>query len=264
LEEETVVIRLSEGSWPFVSAIERWALLRNIQQKLVRPRPDTLIQEPYRFITITRDIGALGEEIAEETAARLQWKVYDKEIADSIAENCNIRHDLVAQLDERAQSSVKENVERWFSTLQGRNCSNDEYHSALIENLKMLAREGRSILLGHGGAYALQKLPGLHVRITASLPVRVRRLSERRSASTEEARRIAVKTDLERREFVRRHFATNREDAAYFHMSINTDRIPVNYAVAAIVSVIEQSRQNRAKLHSSEFRNIVFRDWERI
>jgi cytidylate kinase len=256
--------QLSEGLSGFVHLVERQMLLHEQRHKLIRQHADDELQGPYHFITVSRDIGALGDAVASEIAARLRWKVFDKEIVDYIAKHSHISKDLVDQLDEKAQSLVHESVERWMLMFQMESYRNDEYHIALIKALVTLAAQGRSVLLGRGGAYVLQEQPGLHVRITASLPVRVRRLSKLWSTSIGETNKIVLKTDAERREFIQHHFKPDRDDNLFFHLIFNTDNLSVDYVAAAIVAVIEQSRRQVAESKPPVSEGLAFQNSERV
>jgi cytidylate kinase len=254
--------QLSEGLSGFVHLIERQMLLYEERRKLIRQQSVDERTGPYRFITISRDIGALGDAVASELAMRLKWRVYDKEIVDYIVKHSNVRHSLAEQLDEKAQSLIHDNVERMLLMFQGQSFSNDEYHIALIKALATLAAQGDSILLGHGGAYALQEQPGLHVRITASLPVRVYRLSKRWDMSLEKTRKTVQKIDAERRDFIQRHFRQDRDDIRFFHLVFNTDSLSVDYVVAAIFGIIAQGKQQVAVFHPPGFESFAFQNSE--
>jgi CMP/dCMP kinase len=255
--------KLSEGPGRFVHLIERQMLLHERRGKPARQAVGGGEgKEPYRFITISRDIGALGTAVASKLALRLQWKVYDKEIVEYIAQNNHIQRNLVEQLDEKTQSLIQESVERWLLMFQGQSYSRDEYHVALIKALIALAAQGHSILLGRGGAYVLQDHPGLHVRITASLPVRVRRLGRQWETSIEKTERIVLRTDAERKEFIHRHFKPDRNEGSYFHLIFNTDNLSVDYVAAAIMGIIEQSRKPAALQQPSAPDKFIFQNSE--
>ena len=232
----------SESLTTSVHLVERQMLFYEERRKLIRQHTAEPAG-PYHFITISREIGALGDAVASETAKRLKWIVYDKEIVDYIAANGKVRHSLVDQLDEKTQSLIYDSVDGLLRILQGKSFSIEEYHVALIKTLATLAAQGHAILLGHGGAFVLQGQPGLHVRITASLPVRIRRLSKKWNTPDEKTRKTVLKIDAERREFIHRHFNQDKDDIRFYHLVFNTDYLTVDRIVAAITGVVEQSRQ---------------------
>ena len=253
---------LSEGFTRFVHLVERQMLLHQERSKLIQQHVVEQSAGPYQFITISRDIGALGDAVASELAARLHWKVYDKEIVDYIATHRNVRHSLVDQLDEKTQSHIHDSVERILLTFQGDSFGNDNYHISLIQALSALAAQGSCVLLGHGGAYALREQPGLHVRIKASFPVRVRRLSKRWGISLEETRRIVQRTDQDRKDFVQHHFKPDRNDLSFFHLVFNTEEIAVEYVVAAILGIMERSKHHDETLLPPRYDSFAFQNSE--
>ena len=56
------------------------------------------------IITIARQHGSAGREIARELAAALNYKCYDKEIVDEAAENSAICPELIDSFDEKRVS----------------------------------------------------------------------------------------------------------------------------------------------------------------
>ncbi len=240
--------KLSEGYAGYMHLVERRMLFHKEMEKLIRKHEAVELPHPFHFITISREIGALGGSVASALARRLQWKVYDKEIVDYIAKHNHVLSGLVNQLDEKTQGHIQDSIERLLLTFHGQGFSNDVYHISLIQALAALAGQGHCIILGHGGAYALQDRSGLHVRITASYPVRIRRLSQRWDLSTEKAEKLVQKTDRERLEFIQHHFMADPNEAQFFHLVINTDRLGVNYVVSAILGIIQQNQTSNGPI----------------
>jgi cytidylate kinase len=56
------------------------------------------------IITIARQHGSAGREIARELADRLGYRCYDKEIVDEAAENSSICPELINSFDEKRVS----------------------------------------------------------------------------------------------------------------------------------------------------------------
>jgi len=218
--------------------IERQMLLARFRQANAGETAAT--GERYRFITISRDLGAQGNLVASELAARLGWRIYDKEIVDYIAANSNVHKDLVRELDERAQNLVHDTVDRLLRMAEGVSFGNEEYHKALLKTLASFAALGGVIIVGRGGAYALQGQPGLHLRITASPDVRVGRIRERHGITLEEARRRVQRVDAERRSFLHHHFKASPENENYYDLIINTDRMSALQAAEAVLGMMQE------------------------
>ncbi len=222
--------------------IERQMLLSRVrdQASLV---PSEAVGDSCRFITIARTMGSLGDEVAAELAARLQWQVFDREIVDAIANNSHVRRDLVRNLDEHSQSLIHDTVSRLLSMAEGVSFGNAEYREGLLKTLAFLASRGGAIIVGRGSACALHGDPGLHLRFVASPEVRIRRIMQQRRLSTEEARRLIEKVDAERRDFVQHHFRQNVDDLRFYDAAFNTDRMSTEMIVQAVYEMVRATRQ---------------------
>ena len=242
---------LSEGYSGFMHLVERRMLFHDEIGKLVRKNTPDDTSRPFKFITISRDIGALGGAIASELARQFQWKVYDKEIVDYIAKHNHVLYDLVNQLDEKTQSHIQDSIERLMLTFHRQGFSNDVYHISLIQALAALAGQGECIILGHGGAYALQEQPGLHIRITASFPVRIRRVCQRWDISREQAEKLTRRTDRQRADFIRHHFMADPGETKYFHVVFNTDKLSIGVVSSAIADIMRRKKNHPGLLPES-------------
>jgi hypothetical protein len=66
-------------------------------------------------ITISRQYGAGGSEVARLIAARLGWSVVDNEIIDRVAERAGLSPVDVARQEERAPSFIERRPAPWRS-----------------------------------------------------------------------------------------------------------------------------------------------------
>jgi len=195
---------------------------------------------PYRFLTISRDIGTPGDVIAQALAERLGWRLYDKEIVNSIANNNHVREDLVRQLDEKDRGLIHDTILRMLRMPENAPFGSEEYHESLLKTLATLAANGDAILVGRGANFALRWLEqGLHVRITGSADVRIQRLSQFWRVSPAIARQRMLAIDGERRAFIRHHFRQDINDISHYNFVINTDRVPVNQIVATLQALLK-------------------------
>ena len=190
----------------------------------------------FRFLTIARDEGSLGNEIAQELARRLGWHVFDKEIVTYIAKNGHVREGLVRQLDQKSQSLIEDAISRLLRMPEYASFGTDEYRKALLETLVCLATNGSAILVGRGANFVLREnAQGLNVRITASPEVRVQRLSKSWKATPEEARRRMESDDEERRKFIRQYFKQDFDDLRFYDILFNTDRASAERIASSIL-----------------------------
>jgi cytidylate kinase len=257
LKEDPMDTTRSGQHYGTAHMIERQMLLHYARARAGVESPSEKLPLAYRFITISRDLGSLGDEIAQELAGHLGWRVFDKEILDYISQNSHVRQSLVQQLDEKVQNMVHESVQRLLRMAEGGSFGIDEYHEALLKTLAFLAAQGESIVVGRGANFALRGDPGLHVRIVASAEIRAERLSQRWNVSLEEASLRMREFDAERKNFIRRHFKHDLNDLRYYDLIFNTDHLPPQTVVASILGMLSTPEARRrdgtapAPLHDS-------------
>jgi hypothetical protein len=194
---------------------------------------------PYRFLTISRDEGTLGDEIAKSLAERLGWRIYDKEIVNHIANNNHVREDLVRQLDEKDRGMIHNTILRILGMPESAPFGCEEYHESLLKTLATLAAHGDAIMVGRGANFALRYLDqGLHIRIIGSMEARIQRLSGVWQVSPEIARRRILAIDGDRRAFIRQHFKQDVSDPRYYNFLVNTDHISVMQIVVTLMILL--------------------------
>ena len=219
--------------------IERQMLLRNARGRSEEPDIPEGLDTCYSFMTISRDLGSLGDDISRLLAVRLGWHVFDKEIVDHISANSHVRETLVQQLDERVRTRAQDGMLRWFNIPESTPFGCEEYHEALVKTLMYLAALGNAILVGRGANFALrQSKSGLHVRLTASPQVRIRRLGKRWGLPQNQAGKRMNEKDAERRAFIRHHFNQDLEDVRFYDLVFNTDGLSSQQVVGAILRVM--------------------------
>ncbi len=222
--------------------IERQMRLLNALRKEPREAPRPQHERGYRFLTVTRDEGSLGDEIVQDLARRLSWKVFDKEIVNYIAENSHVREDLVRQLDWKSQSLIEDTILRFLRMPEYKSFGCEEYRAALLRTLAYIVAQGSAIILGRGSNVALrEEAQGLHVRVTASHKIRIERLCREWQTTGENARARMEARDRQRRDFVRHHFHQELDDPRFYDLVFNTDRLTSTQAAVSIMKIIDDA-----------------------
>jgi cytidylate kinase len=191
----------------------------------------------FRFLTIARDEGSLGNEIAQELSRRLKWQVFDTEIVTQIAKNSHVRENLVRQLDQKSQGFLQDTISRLLRMPEEASFGTEDYRQALIGTLISLATQGSAILVGRGANFVLREdAQGVNVRVTASPEVRAQRLRDTWKVTAEEARRRMQTDDEERRKFIRYYYRQDFDDLRFYDLVFGTDRAPVERVVCSILA----------------------------
>jgi len=183
------------------------------------------------IITISRQLGSLGTEIAQGAAEKLRYEYVDKKRIEQALSDYGILPPEVEKFDEKKPSF-------WDSFMLQRK----RFLHSLEAVIYDFARKGNAVIVGRGGQVLLKYLPGvLHVRIIAPFAVRLKRIMEAEGGDEKNATRILNRVDRESAGFLRSFFEVDWEDQRLYDLMINTERLAVETGVSLIVESISSS-----------------------
>jgi cytidylate kinase len=92
--------------------------------------------------------------------------------------------------------------------------------------MRELARRGDALLVGRGGSVFLRDEPwAFHVRLTAPMDIRLRRVMEYRWVREAQARKLIDQSDADRRRFYDGYFGADWSDPLGYHITVNSGRL---------------------------------------
>lgn len=120
-----------------------------------------------------------------------------------------------------------------------RELSDSRYKEAITSVMTELAARGGVVIIGRGGQAVLREHPRcLHVRTTAPIAVRVRRIAEREGLSAEKAKERVEESDKARLDYHHKYFKINPADPDLYDIVINTAHISEEAAAELIVAAL--------------------------
>ncbi len=169
-------------------------------------------------ITISRQMGSLGTEIAQEVAGKLQYEYLDREGIEQGLTAHGLAVPEVEKFDEKSPPF-------WVNwQIQGR-----KFYHAMQMVIYKAARRGNVVIVGRGGQFLLKGIPGvLHIRIIAPFQDRVQRLVAKDGENEKELLRILKQSDRDSGGFIRTFFDADWENADLYDLTINTRYLPVD------------------------------------
>lgn len=186
-------------------------------------------------ITISRQIGSGGVELAERLAKRLGWKAFDKDLVEYIAENAHVRKSMVEMFDDRVQNEMDD----WVVTLLDRFALGSyRYFKHLIIVMLGIAEHGHAIILGRGGNFILPADRTLQLRVVVPFEQRVRHVSAERKLSLAEAKKAVRSADQERQKFIKRFFHRDSEDPTDYDLVLNMSSLSLSAAEAITLEAL--------------------------
>lgn len=185
---------------------------------------------PVRVITIEREYGSGGANIAKQIAERLAWKLWDEEITAEIARAANVDLEVTQRCDERVdtllyrlfKSYARGSYERALSFSDSQSFDTDCMVAMLHTVVEDVASRGNCVIVGRGSPYILRnRQDAFHVFIYAPPEEKIRRL--RNSGKSEkEATQLVEEVDRERSEFIRHYFKKDWPYRPLYNVMINS------------------------------------------
>ena len=177
------------------------------------------------IITINRECGSGGGEIARLLGEKLGFKVYGRTVLEAVAKHFGI---TLEEMDR-----IKAQKTSWWSEF----CSFYQqfgaagYTSGAIADptpksvyyaeerlLRELAEKENCIIVGRAGFNIFRNDPNaLHILITAKRDARIARIARKQNLSTEEAAKVVDSVDKARDNFVQTVADTSRYDARNYN-----------------------------------------------
>lgn len=167
------------------------------------------------IVTISRQVGSLGDEIAGLVADKLDYELIDREVIRTEALKCDADFKKVCSAYTE-EIRPKGFFERLFF--------NDPGNTALFEALTYrLASRGDVVMIGRGTQFVLHHVPGvLKCRIVAPSEVRIERVARTRQVGHDQAARFVERYGKKRRALVEAIYHRDSDHFPNYDLVINT------------------------------------------
>lgn len=183
-------------------------------------------------ITISRELGSGGLDIAQQVAKTLGYEFADKRTADGI-----FRQYGLTKFDDLYSS-----VPNFLDLI---NADNLLLVSMANEILEAVAKRGNVVILGRAGFAVLADYADvLHVRIQAAFSERVQRVMVREGLTDLQAAEERVRADDSMHEkYVQRFYDKQWDAPSNFALALDTGSLSSDMAVQRIVEAVKELEQ---------------------
>ena len=183
-----------------------------------------------RIVTIEREYGSGGGEIAHLLAKHLGWKLWDQDLTEEIARLANCPKAVVEVREERTDPLY---YRLFKSFLRGSYEGSQNAHKLdLVDSETIVklteqvvlhaAKRGNSVIVGRGSQHFLRdRADTLRVFLYAGRESKVARLIAR-GKSHDEAEKLVDSVDQERSDFIQKYFGVEWPARILYHAMINT------------------------------------------
>ncbi|HEX7433580.1 MAG TPA: cytidylate kinase-like family protein [Anaerolineaceae bacterium] len=207
-------------------------------------------------ITISRQYGSWGDEIASRLCEILGYRFFDKRMMAEVASEAGLspeeiidsqedRHKVVSFLDRLFGVKVSE---AWITrqpdgtrTVEVGELDGKRYATVVHDLIEAAYKHVNVVILGRGGQVVLKGQTGvLNVRVEAPFEERVRRVNEQQKFDDlEAARNFVTGRDQAGEDYLRQFYNVDWADPTLYHLVINTGQYGVDEAVQQILGAIK-------------------------
>lgn len=191
------------------------------------------------IITISREVAALGDEVAMAVAKKLNYKYVGRKEIEKRIVDLGFPQDKLSKYDERKPG--------FFASIAK---DRDEYMDYLATAVIEAASEGDTVLIGRGSHVILEDLPNLiSFRLVAKEEIRMERLKKEFDWNDKQAKQRIDESHNNRLGFHKSFFNRENDDATDYNLVINTGIFDVEQAsdiIAASVKSITTDEKEKA------------------
>jgi cytidylate kinase len=202
-----------------------------------------------KLVTIEREYGSGGGEIAQLLSTHLGWKLWDQLLTEEIARFANCPKAVVQVREERTdplyyrlfKSFLRGSYEGSLNAHKLNVVDSESILKITERVVQHAAKTGNSVIVGRGSQHFLRTRPDtLRVFLYAPREDKVRRLLAR-GKSQNEAQQLVDTVDRERADFIQKYFHVEWPDRAIYHSMINTaiGHQPVVQMILDLIKVID-------------------------
>ena len=196
------------------------------------------------IITINRESGSGGREVACRLGEMLGLKVYDKAILESLSEKYNLNRDEIERLKAKRTNFWDDfcRFYRQFSAVgeayqpEDKKVTSRELYYSEAKIMRNLAQQESCIIVGRSAFHVFKDNPdAMRVFIIASRDIRIKKVALRDGIDEKAAAKQIDETDEARENFTKNFAGVSRYDARNYDITINVGSFSTD-AVAAFLA----------------------------
>jgi cytidylate kinase len=183
-----------------------------------------------RIVTIEREYGCGGGEIAQRLAEHLGWKLWDQLLTEEIARLADCPKAVVEKREERNdplyyrlfKSFLRGSYEGSINAHKLKLVDSECILEFTVKVVEHAASAGNCVIVGRGSQLILRDHPdALRVFLYAPREEKVRRLLSR-GKTEQQAHELVDTVDRERADFIEKYFKVEWPNRSIYHTMINT------------------------------------------
>lgn len=208
-------------------------------------------------ITISRQVGSLGDELAERISKELGYRYFDKflmteiavssglteaEVIDFNEDNYKVRNffeQLFGRKSPIGAITVKDKDEKGKVVLTTKVFDEESSLAFVQAVIKKLVDWDNVVIVGRGGQVLLRGFPRvLHIRVIAPLEFRIENIMRQKGLTREDALKYISEKDKAAQEYLYRFYNVDWNDPELYHMVLNMGMLKIDQAVEIVKDLV--------------------------
>ncbi len=214
-------------------------------------------------ITISREYGSRGEEIAQQVAQGMGYNYFDKEILADVARATDTTEDRISSFDEKDEHGLRAFLKKLFLPDYPRFVNYPYYPGIPIEwapgyvekepildanevipvfrdVVEKLWKRDNVVIVGRGSQKILAAKPNtFHVRFVGRLNDRKKEVMAKENLSADEALKKIDAIDEQRAHYLKHYYDVELADPRFYHLLINTSLMSTEQAANLIITAVQ-------------------------
>ena len=189
------------------------------------------------IISIGREFGSAGHEIAEVLAEKYQMKLYDYHLLREIADEKNVNVAELEPYDEIPKKGFGYRTVKGYSNSPQENIAYMQFN-----HLKKRAAQGRSfIVVGRCAEEALKEYKGLiSIFILGDMDKKIERIMRLHNVSEKKAKEMIIEQDKKRKAYHNYFCEGKWGDSRNYDFSINSSKLGVEATIELLEDYINR------------------------
>lgn len=189
----------------------------------------------FTVVTLSRDPGSGGKLIAKGIAETLGYDLFHQEVIHEMAQSAKVSSRVLESLDEKGLSMLDD----WVSAVvHKKHLWPDEYLQHLLKVIGTIGKHGKAVMVGRGANFVLPPESTFRLRVIAPRDFRAQKVAEEFDIPVKDAERRILKTESDRRAFIRKYFHADIEDPKNYDMVINTGKLSLEEAIDGVCHIL--------------------------
>ena len=193
------------------------------------------------IISIGREYGSAGHEIAQRLAEHYNLKLYDKNLLKEIAEEKNLNHQELEEFDEKFRNKFL------YRKVRNMNSSPEDNVAQIQFNyLKDKAKSGESfVVVGRCSETVLKDFPALiSIFITGDMDCKLKRIERLYHLKGREARNFILENNTKRKLYHNSHCKNTWGDSRNYDLLMNSSKLGLEGSVDMLIKYIDARRSH--------------------